>query len=63
MLADLAATAHKAPSDVPHADAIASNERPVANHRAQMRALRLRAEELRVTADQFNDSSAQESRG
>jgi len=46
-------------SDDLHTDA-AAKERAVADERRRIRALRLRAEELRATADQFVVPSAQE---
>jgi hypothetical protein len=59
MLADVLAETRKAPSDLPHADTIATKERAISDLRERIRAWRMRAEKLRATADRFPVPSAQ----
>jgi len=59
-IAEALAEVRRTPSDALHAGAIAAKKRAISDKRARIRALHMRAEELRATADQFVDSSAQE---
>jgi hypothetical protein len=61
MVFEVLAAAHSGPSDVPRADANADKEPAISGERARIRAWRVRAEELRTTADSFAVSSARES--
>ena len=61
VIADALAAVREAPSDEPQAGAIAAEEGPISKKRANIRAWRLRAEELRATAEQFAVPLARES--
>lgn len=61
LLVDTLTDAHGAPSDVPHAEVMAAKEGAISAERARIRAWRLRAENLRSTAEKFVVPSAQAS--